>query len=225
MTYIKEAKTAGVFYLVAMTASLAGGLFFIEPVLSASNVLSILPAKVSAINIGVVLEVVNGLCVLGIAACFYSVFKEYRVSIAQGYMGIRIIEAVLCIFAAFIPLLLTGIGNAYLHNAQYDANTLNALSIFLLNTREQLVAVLVPVFFGLGAFLLYYTLLKTRLVPAFLSIWGLVAVCMILANTLIKLPEVISPVMALPIIVNEIFLGSWLIAKGFRQQQSKAVKA
>jgi hypothetical protein len=62
-------------------------------------------------------------------------------------------------------------------------------------------------------------LYQFKLLPKFISIWGFVGAALILAlNVLLTFGvEVgsIGLVLALPIISNEIFLGIWLIAKGF----------
>lgn len=75
------------------------------------------------------------------------------------------------------------------------------------------------VFFCLGAFLLYCLLYQTKLLPRFISVWGLVAVVSVLVINLLSLKlEIgmgISMIFVLPILLNDIFMGIWLIAKGF----------
>ncbi|MCB0628597.1 MAG: DUF4386 family protein [Saprospiraceae bacterium] len=73
-------------------------------------------------------------------------------------------------------------------------------------------------FFIAGALALYLLLYRTRLVPAYISVWGLIATLILLLVTVIRLFGVNSSlfdVLLLPIILNELYLAFWLIIKGF----------
>jgi hypothetical protein len=75
--------------------------------------------------------------------------------------------------------------------------------------------------FGLGGLMYYWVFYRSRLVPRWLSAWGLVAVTSVMVSGLLVmlgLVESFSPpqlVLALPIAVQEMVLAVWLIAKGF----------
>ena len=55
--------------------------------------------------------------------------------------------------------------------------------------------------------------------PRFIAVWGLIAVALVLAMNLlsltIELEMSTALIFALPIILNEIVMGIWLIVKGF----------
>jgi hypothetical protein len=72
----------------------------------------------------------------------------------------------------------------------------------------------VPAFFGMGGTLLYAMLYSSHLVPRYIAVWGFVASIGIMLVMFVSL-NTIKPVLALPIILNEIYLGVYLIAKGF----------
>ena len=75
--------------------------------------------------------------------------------------------------------------------------------------------------FGLGALMYYCVLYRSRLVPRWLSAWGLVAIGLAVVSALLVLVGLIESfstpqlVLALPIAVQEMVLAIWLIAKGF----------
>jgi hypothetical protein len=81
------------------------------------------------------------------------------------------------------------------------------------------VSLLIPVFLSLGALVLYSALFQAVLLPRFITIWGLVAVVLILAMNLlalgVELDMMVVLYLALLIILNEIFMGGWLIFRGF----------
>ena len=69
----------------------------------------------------------------------------------------------------------------------------------------------------------HYSLYQSRLIPRFLSVWGLVGAALAIAGGLIAISGyragAVMPtstmILALPTMLNEIFLGIWLIVKGF----------
>ena len=74
-------------------------------------------------------------------------------------------------------------------------------------------------FFCLGGILWYYLLTLSPIVPQALSIWGLIAVCLLTITVLLVLYNrnfESSPVMimALPYLPFELALGTWLIVYG-----------
>ena len=75
--------------------------------------------------------------------------------------------------------------------------------------------------FGLGALMYYWVFYRSRLVPRWLSAWGLVAVASLMVSGVLVMFGVIEPmsttqvVLALPIFLQEMVLAVWLIAKGF----------
>ena len=90
------------------------------------------------------------------------------------------------------------------------------------------VAVLV---FGLGALMYYRVLYRSRLVPRWLSAWGLVAIALVMVSGLLVMFGLAAPmsttqvVLALPIAVQEMVLAVWLIAKGFNPSATTAEPA
>jgi hypothetical protein len=74
---------------------------------------------------------------------------------------------------------------------------------------------------GLGNLILFYILYKTKLVPRWLSSWGIIGNTLaIVASFLIlfRIIDVITHhfvVLSIPLVLQEIVLAIWLIAKGF----------
>ena len=80
------------------------------------------------------------------------------------------------------------------------------------------------VFFIVGAVMLYSMLVKSKLVPRIISIWGLIAVTSLIAANIIGVPDVTQgfrpgQLLYFPIMTSEVLLAIWLIAKGFNEDQ------
>ena len=97
------------------------------------------------------------------------------------------------------------------------------VGFFILNpTLESYRAVLYKdihiYFFILGALFFYLLLFQSKVIPGFISVWGMIATILLLVITILKLFGLGSPILDVflaPMILNEIFLAFWLIAKGF----------
>jgi hypothetical protein len=70
----------------------------------------------------------------------------------------------------------------------------------------------------LGALMFYYMLYQSRLIPRFISVWGLIGALAVLATAMLDTFG-ISPgsleFLGVLMLLNELFLGVWLIVKGF----------
>ena len=92
------------------------------------------------------------------------------------------------------------------------------MSGFAMTVRHS--AGLVAVFaFAAGALMYYSVFYRARLVPRWLSVWGLLAGVLILTACLFSLfrgtPVSDYKLLAAPIFLQEIVLGSWLLTRGF----------
>ena len=208
------AVITGSLFLIAMLASLVGG-GLLETVLNNQDTLANLSTNPEPLWTGVSLELLNGIAVAGIAIVMYPILKRQNESVAIGYVSFRILESVFCVLGAVIPVILLSLGQDYLNTDSAGKANYQALVSLLMAIRTQSAGLLIPVFFSLGALLLYSSMYVSRIVPRFISVWGLIGVALILMLNLLALAPGLAIVFALPIILNEIFLGGWLIVKGF----------
>ena len=211
------ARFVGALFLIAMVTSLFGGIW-LESMMAAPDYLDELSSQSTPVLIGVLLELVNCIAVIGIAAALFPLIKEHSGALAAGYLGTRVVEATVLSIAAIGPLLMVSLSQQYLAAGASDAGFFQNAGALVMAARGQLSSLLTPVFFSLGALLLYIFLYRSRLVPRLISIWGLIAVVGLFTWNMVAafgLSISAGMVFVLPMILNEIFLGFWLIVKGF----------
>lgn len=150
---------------------------------------------------GVILEIVNALSVFGIGILLYPILKNFQKKTAQSYLFLRILEATACLAA---PLVLVAFSNT--------------TELRMLFTGK-----LIPLFFCSAAIVLYSILYLYRLLPRFISVWGLIGVAGIIVLNFANIKASAGMLLALPIILNEIFMGIWLIVKGFNKTEEQYV--
>ncbi len=208
----KTSLTAGVLYLITFVS--IPTLFLYAPVKGANYVIGSGPD--TQVLIGGLLEIIVALAGIGTAVTLYPVIKRQNQGVALGFVGTRVLEAA-TIFAGVVSLLSivtlrqTGAGA----DAVASGQSLSAQYhwTFLLGQA------LLP---GLNAVLLGSLMYKSRLVPRWLPVLGLIGAPIIFASVLAKYfgiydeLSVWSAVGALPIAVWEFSLGIYLTVKGFR---------
>ena len=83
---------------------------------------------------------------------------------------------------------------------------------------------------SLTALILNYILYQSRLVPRFISVWGLIGAALMLAAGLLGMFG-LSPfstiviLLGLPLALNEMVLAVWLIVKGFNSSAIASASA
>jgi hypothetical protein len=221
----KTAGFVGALFLTAMVASLLGG-GLVESVISAPNHHLVTAENETLLIVGMLLELVNAIAVVGIATLMFPIMKRHNETMAVGYLGFRLVEAVFCSMIVIAPLSLMTLSREYL-KARISDIQFQAAGILAVTERASVANLLILIFFCVGAFLLYSLLYQSKLLPRFISVWGLVAVALVLIINLLSLKmEIgmgISMIFALPIILNEIFMGIWLIVKGFNPSAVNAM--
>jgi len=77
---------------------------------------------------------------------------------------------------------------------------------------------------------LNYLLYQSKLIPRFISVWGLIGAALVLAAGLLGMfalspASTISTFLVLPIWVQEMVLAVWLIVKGFKPSAIASLSA
>jgi hypothetical protein len=197
-----------------MAASLVGGAM-VEGVLTGPDVLARAAWQTGTLTAGVILELVNALAVIGIAVALFPLFRQQGEGTALGYVALRILEAIALAAAAFIPVTMVTLGRQSAGADPTAATSFTVLAEHLMVTRAGLTGIMVPLFFCLGALLLYTWMLRSDVLPRFIPAWGLAGVAGIAAVNFLHVGTTAAMILALPIILNEVFLGAWLLVKGF----------
>jgi len=219
-TYRRAAVIVGVLFIIA-TAFLFIGQAFYKPILTSPDYLALAYPQRTTVILGILLELLCVLAIPLIAVFLFPVLKKYNEALALAYLVFRILEAVILIGVAEInKLALIGISQEYLASGAEAAN-FEAIggAVQAANVWGDAGGLIYNIVFIIGAFILYAVLYRSKLVPRWISVWGLLAAAAILAGTLLspffQLPVVMEFILVLPIAVQEMVMAVWLIVKGF----------
>ena len=216
----KIAIIAGVLFIIATVASVLGTLFS-KPILDAPDYLIDISANGNQVTIGALLAFIAALASASIAISLYPILRKYNEGLALGAVGFRLIEAVFIIARVMGLLLLLTLSQEFVKAGAPDSSYFQTSGVLIVAGRDWMgnVGSLLP--FCLGALMYYYIFYQTRLIPRWLSGWGLVGAALCMVAGMLVMFRVIGPmsttqiVLAVPIGLQEMVLAVWLIVKGF----------
>ena len=216
-TYRKNAIIAGVLWIIGTAAGVLTFPFL--GIVDKPDYLTKIAANENQVIIGALLLLIMAFACAGIAIWLYPVLKRQNQALALGSVGFRIIENVLGIVSAICLLSLVLLSQEYVKAGASNLN-FQTLGTLLLGARDSISNIqLIP--FCIGALMYYYVFYQSKLIPRWLSGWGLLAIIMNLVSALLVLFNVIGNfstvqvVLSIPIGVQEMVIAVWLIVKGF----------
>ncbi|MEZ4862799.1 MAG: DUF4386 domain-containing protein [Caldilineaceae bacterium] len=219
----KSAVIVGVLFIIA-TAFLFIGEAVYKPILSAPDYLAITYPNRATVTVGILLEFIIVLAMPLIPVFAFPVLKKHNEALAIGYIVFRALESVVIIAVAEInKLSLIGVSEAYLQGGA-DAAYFEAIgtSIQAATYWGDTGGPLYVLLFAVGGFMLYSILYQSRLIPRWLSAWGLIAITMIFIGALLgsfmEFTLVMELVVVIPIAVQEMVMALWLIVKGWNPE-------
>jgi hypothetical protein len=203
----KAAVWIGVLYIIG-TVALVLSLVVTGGVLAGPAYLDQVAGQPNQLAVGALLVLLAGFALAMVPIVFWPVGKRYNETLALGYVVFRGgLETILYIAMAIGWLLLIAL------NTQPDTASLAGL----VNTVEAVIGdQLLSIPFALGALMFYVLLYQSRLVPRWLSTWGLVGAALYIVPPIGNMFGLSSlGVLMAPLAVQEMVMAAWLIAKGF----------
>jgi len=141
-------------------------------------------------------DVVSGFAVIGIAVLMFPFFRVLNKKLSVSYLLLKILEGTLMIVGGIFFL----------------DNSLRFIRNWIYSGVHLYI-------FIVSGFIFYYLLYKTKLIPRFISVWGAIAILVLLTTTALKLMGLNFPALdalLVLVITNEVFLAIWLMVKGLK---------
>lgn len=219
--YRRSGIVTGILFIAA---DAAGFLTFVaKPFLDAPDFLARIPANEPAVLAGALLVLIMGWADAGIGISMYPVLRRHNEGIALGAAAFRIIDGVFVCIGAVLILLLVTLGRQLVTAGPDALSQFQNLGTLLREGRTWVADVAALPAWCIGAFLYYALFFKTRLVPRWLSVWGLAGIILTMTGSMLVLFRLVPPrstiqiLMYMPVAVQEIVLGIWLIVRGFNR--------
>ena len=212
----KTARIAGALFITATVASVLSYLVILEPILDAPDYLASVAANENLVLIGMFLDLVNCAAVVAISVVLFPIFRKHSEALAAGYVGSRIIECAILVVGDISLLSLLTLSQEFVKAGAPATSYFQTLGTLLLAAGDWTFLLGPGIAFSITALILNYLLYQSRLVPRFLSVWGLIGATMLFAYDVLQIWGFNLPlIVALPIALQEMVFAVWLIVKGF----------
>lgn len=226
-----------------MTAAVVGVLFILGTVpallclplygntVNAPDRLTAIAAHEGQMIILAAVNFIMGIACAGIGLALYPILKKYNEGLAIGAAGFRVIEGALSVVGALLLVVLLGLSQEFAKAGAPEASYFQTADVVINAGLDWLAHAASLLTFGLGALMYYVVFYRFRLVPRWLSVWGLVGITLTILSALLVMFRLSPPagaiqiVLNMPILPQELVLAVWLIAKGFNPSAGTSLPA
>lgn len=163
---------------------------------------------------------------IGFSLLLYPILKQYNESLSIGFVGFRFMAGVFQLIGILLLPIFVVLSQMYATAPSSELNFYKSLGEVLRVFRDLTNHLGVIVSTGLGNLLFYTILYREKLIPQWLSIWGVVGnIILIVAGFLIMFQEiqVVSKaygLLAAPLVLQEIVLAIILLLKGLKKSST-----
>jgi hypothetical protein len=208
---MKSARRAailiGVLYIIGDLAGFAS-VGFLPSFAPGTDVLGQIASHRTATIIGALCVLTMGFALSALSAVFYPIGRRFGETLATGYVIFRgALEGTVTLLMTLIVLVLVALAAAPAGMAQAAGALATAHRVLF----EQVIAL--P--FVVGAAMFYWLLFRSRLVPRWISVWGLATAPLYVDAAFARMAGVDLDFLMFPLAIQEMVLAVWLIAKGF----------
>jgi hypothetical protein len=214
-----NATIVGVLFIIATVAGTIAATIG-KPILNAPDYLTKIAANEGTIVISAFLAFLMAISCAGIGLGLYPIMKKYDTGRAIGTVGFRVIEGMIQILGGVSMIALLALSQEFVKMGSPDPAYFQTIGIIIKAGEEWLSNGVMLICWCTGAFMYYSLFYQYRLVPRWLSGWGLVGITLTIISSVLVLLHIIPGfgtiqiVANLPIALQEMVFAVWLIAKG-----------
>ncbi len=217
----KAAAVAGWLYIFGFVA----GILSIAYAVDAPDYLLKAAANANEVMTAAFFQLVMAAAYVGIAIALYPVLRQYHPHLAFGFASFRVIAGGFVILGTVFLLLILTLSHEFVQAGAPKAVYFQTLGVLLQAGRDLVNHIAMIWAVSLSGLMVYAMLYQTKLVPRWLSVWGLVGTALTIFATclvMFRLIDIITTsylVLNFPMALQEMVLAVWLIVKGFRQTE------
>lgn len=161
---------------------------------------------------------------VGIAIFLYAFIKKYDQRLAITYLAIAGINFTIIVVSNILHVNLLSLSEEFAVTTAVTTDYYTTLAK-MLHEAYYWTHFLMLMLYSLGGLVLYYFLFKTRLIPGWLSIWGILASIVVFFGGTLQLADI--KVSGLLFVQNGIYVLTfiiWLLVKGFNPKHIKELE-
>jgi Domain of unknown function (DUF4386) len=190
------------------------GFGLVTSVTGAPDFLATISAHQTIFVLGAFLMLLNTVADVGKGVLFFPILENHGKRTALAYLATMIVEVVLLDLGVLCLLMLVPLGQ-YAVAGGTSAAWATAIGS-LLTQSNTMVYQIAEASLCVGGVFLWWLGFRTRLIPRWMSVWGVIGYVIFLAGTIAEIFGIhIGLICTIPGGLFEVALGFWLIIKGF----------
>ncbi|PKM70630.1 MAG: hypothetical protein CVU93_01105, partial [Firmicutes bacterium HGW-Firmicutes-18] len=127
-------------------------------------------------QLSIFLDIVAVMGVIWLGVLFYTLLQKNNKTWAMTGLGFYVLEAVMLLVGKTFSYALIRTSDLYLITSEISLLSTGQVLLQV----EKFISSMAMIPFGVGAFLFYYLLVKSKALPTWISIWGLVSMFLVL---------------------------------------------
>jgi hypothetical protein len=188
---------------------------------SSQNYLSLMAANNNDVLLFALSVILMGLACAGIGISMYPILKPHGEALALAVIGFRVMEGTLQLVSAVSTAALLALSQEFVRAGSPADSFFQPAAAAIMSVRDWISNGFYLFPWCVAAFIYYTVFYRVRLLPRWLSAWGLLSLLLMLIGALTAmfgLIDAFSPpqmLLMFPIMLQEMVLAVWLIVKGY----------
>src|ERR1700730_9092686 len=192
------------------------GAALVTSVTGSPDFLSTLSPHQTTLVVGAFLMLLNTVVDVGKGVLFFPILENHRKRSALAYLAFIVVQVVMLDVGVLALLLIVPLGQQVLDAGQATAAWAQVLESLLIQWNNMAYSI-GEATLGVGGLFLCSLLFRTRLIPRFLAVGGLVGYLSLMVGMIAELFGIhISLMLSIPGIFFEVGLPVWLFSRGFQ---------
>ncbi len=214
------ARIVGVLFILAAVTAIVG-LILYGPILNAPDYIIRGSANETQVIWGAFLELILAFSIIGISIMMFPILKKHNESIAIGYVCFRLLEATIIILGIISLLSVVTLSHEFAKAVAPNASSFLTAGRLLVAVHDWTFLFGPNLALSLSTLTMSYLLYRSKLVPRFISVLGLIGGPLTFASAVLVMFGVYlqisiwGVITAIPVFAYEMTLAVWLIVKGF----------
>ncbi|WP_221563388.1 DUF4386 domain-containing protein [Alkalihalobacillus sp. TS-13] len=213
---------------VLIIAGLVAGIFSVVPVIDGADYIIKAYTYENQVLIGAFFQLLMVVAYVGIPILMYPILSIHNKSLALGSVAFGIIAGVFIIIGVIILLLLLTLSHEFTKVGTLDISYFQSLGELLQTGRDMVNHVATTLAFVLAMLLYNCIFYQTKLVPRWLSVWGIIGSTLSILASLLFMIRFIGldatyMMLNIPIAFQQLVLAIWLIVKRFNPKVQDSI--
>ena len=217
----KTATIVGLLFIIGTVSGILSALFT-GSIFSDPDYLAKIAESDTQVILAAGFVLLMGFSLAMVPVMMFPIFKKENEALALGAVVFRgPVEAVLYIMMVVSWLMLISLGKEFVAAGAPAGSYFQNIGAVLVQSGTQINQIL-EITFSLGALMFYFLFYQTRLIPRWLSLWGVIGAVLYHIAGWTDLFGIDMSVLIFPLALQEMVMALWLIVKGFNSSVIEA---